>query len=211
MESIFPVEEPRPIPAETNGHAHLARSATPAPLSANCDVYLLNALSDDDLVLLASAIKSRQFGKGEVLMHEGDTGDRFYILRKGKVEVFAQGKGGKPSKHIRDLDDSATENFIGEIALLTGDRRNATVRATSDLDVWEIGRDAFAKLFAPAPRPVPRSRKWPVAAQPKPARQPRPEVKPPWSLSAPKRSGARRPSCSRCAGYSTFSARLIVA
>ena len=67
-------------------------------------VYLLNALSDDELALLASAIKSRQFGKGEVLMHEGDEGDRFYILRKGKVEVFAQGKGGEPPKHIRDLD-----------------------------------------------------------------------------------------------------------
>jgi small-conductance mechanosensitive channel/CRP-like cAMP-binding protein len=141
------------IPAESNGHGEMAETPnSPAIIGELRRVYLLNALSDDELALLASAIKSRQFGKGEVLMHEGDEGDRFYILRKGAVEIFAHGKGGEPPKHISDLDESATENFIGEIALLTGARRNATVRATTDLEVWEIGHDAFAKLFRARPQ-----------------------------------------------------------
>jgi len=140
------------IPAETNGHAE-SRAQYDARLIIGelRRVDLLNALSDEELALLASAIRSRQFGKGEVLMHEGDEGDRFYILRRGKVEVYAQGKAGAPPKHILDIEDSADENFFGEIALLTGARRNATVRATTDVDVWEIGRDAFAKLFRAKP------------------------------------------------------------
>lgn len=114
-------------------------------------MYLLNALTDEELTLLASAIKLRQFGKGEILMHEGDEGDRFFILRNGKVEVYAQGQADHPRKHMKDIADSSPENFIGEISLLTGEKRNATVRALTDVEVWEIGRDAFARLFRARP------------------------------------------------------------
>jgi small-conductance mechanosensitive channel len=142
----------REIPAISNGHGGHSEASDSRPALAELRrVDLLNALSDDELMLLASSIKSRQFGKGEVLMHEGDEGDRFYILRKGTVEIFAQGRGGQPLKHILDIADTSSENFFGEIALLTGAKRNATVRATTDLDVWEISRDAFAKLFRARP------------------------------------------------------------
>ena len=142
----------RSIPVESNGRGEMIEQHdSRAVIGELRRVYLLNALSDEELTLLASAISSRQFGKGEVLMHEGDEGDRFYILRKGKVEVYARGHAGAPQKHILDIADSSSENFIGEIALLTGAKRNATVRATTDVDVWEIGRDAFAKLFRAKP------------------------------------------------------------
>jgi CRP/FNR family transcriptional regulator len=108
-------------------------------------VHLLNALSDEELGLLASAIKSRQFGKGEVLMHEGDESDRFYILRQGKVEAYARGQDGAP-KHILDITDSSRENFFGENALLTGGKRKATIRAITDVEVWEICRDDYSRI-----------------------------------------------------------------
>src|SRR5258708_7386297 len=87
-------------------------------------VDLLDTLSDAELELLASAIKSRQFGKGAILMHEGDESDRFFILRQGKVEAYVQGQDGAPV-HILDITDSSRENFFGEIALLTGGKRQA--------------------------------------------------------------------------------------
>ena len=165
----------------------------------------INALSDDELALLASAIQSRQFGKGEVLMHEGDEGDRFYILRKGKVEIFAHGKGGEPTKHLRDLDESAKDNFIGEIALLTGARRNATVRATTDLEVWEIGRDAFARLFRARPEAGASIAEVAGRRATETSRRLRPPRGPMLLLPIRKPSGVPRLSCSRCDGFSTFS------
>jgi len=142
----------RRIPTESNGHGEINEQYdAPAIIGELRRVDLLNALSDEELALLGSAAKLRQFGRNEVLMHEGDEGDRFYILRKGSVEVFARGHAGAPEKHIRDIADSSAENFFGEIALLTGGKRNATVRATTDVDVWELGRDAFAKLFRTKP------------------------------------------------------------
>jgi CRP-like cAMP-binding protein len=113
-------------------------------------VDLLDVLSDEELGLLASAINSRQFGKDEVLMHEGGESDRFFILRQGKVEAYARGQDGEPM-HILDITDSSRENFFGEIALLTGGKRQATIRAITDVEVWEVGRDALAKLFRARP------------------------------------------------------------
>ena len=77
--------------------------------------------------MLASAIKPLQFGKGEVLMYEGTRAIASHVLRKGRVEVYARGQAGQPQRHIRDIADSSPENFFGEIALLTGGKRNATV------------------------------------------------------------------------------------
>ncbi len=139
------------IPSESNGHGEVAETHDPRGVIGELRrVDLLNPLSDEELALLASALRSRQFGKGEVMMHQGDVGDRFYILRKGQVEVYAHGEGAAVT-HIRDIEDSSSDNFFGEIALLTGAKRNATVRATTDVDVWEIGHDAFAKLFRAKP------------------------------------------------------------
>jgi CRP-like cAMP-binding protein/small-conductance mechanosensitive channel len=144
--------EDRQIPAPSNGRGELPDShESRAVIGELRRVDLLNALSDEELSLLASAINSQQFGKGEVLMHQGDEGDRFYILRNGQVEVYAHGPDGAADKHILDIADSSPENFFGEIALLTGGVRNATVRAITDVDVWEINRDAFAKLFRAKP------------------------------------------------------------
>ncbi len=143
--------ETRRIPVESNGRADLEHHDERAVIAELRRVDLLNALSDEELTLLASAIKPYQFGKGEVLMHQGDEGDRFYILRKGRVGIYAHGQTDTQEKHLGDIVDSSRENFFGEIALLTGGKRNATIRATTDVDVWEIGRDAFARLFKAKP------------------------------------------------------------
>ena len=52
---------------------------------------------------------------------------------------------------MRYIDESSPENFFGETALLTGEPRNATVRAATDVEVLEIGRDGFARLFRSKP------------------------------------------------------------
>ncbi len=110
-------------------------------------VDFLAELSDEELEMLMPNTHVHQFGAGETLMHQGEVGDYFHILRRGKVKIVANaGNGG--SIHIRDLDSPA---FFGEISLLTGEPRNASVIARSDVEVLELSREAFIHLFRARP------------------------------------------------------------
>src|SRR5579875_125074 len=110
-------------------------------------VDFLAELTDDELKMLLPNTRVHQFGAGEVLMHQGEIGDYFHILRRGTVEAVAQTANGG-AVHIRDLEAPA---FFGEIALLTGEPRNASVVARSDAEVLELNREAFTHLFRERP------------------------------------------------------------
>jgi small-conductance mechanosensitive channel len=110
-------------------------------------VDFLDSLSDDELKMLLPNTRVHQFGSGEVLMHQGEVGDFFHILRRGTVAVMAQAANGG-SIHIRDLN---APGFVGEISLMTGEPRTASIVARSDVEVLELNRDAFTHLFRERP------------------------------------------------------------
>ena len=110
-------------------------------------VDFLRELSDEELHILAGAVRVRQFGAGEALMRQGDTGDTFYIIRHGTVDVTTNGSDGR-QVHIAEL---ARPAFFGEMALMTGEPRNATIRARIDVEVLEMNRAGFTELFRTHP------------------------------------------------------------
>ncbi len=110
-------------------------------------VDFLRALRDEELRVLLSEVNVLKFGAAEVIVREGDQGDSLYVIRDGIVEVVAMASDGKPV-HIRDLKSPA---FFGEIALMTGEPRNATIRARTDAELLELNRDAFTQLFKAHP------------------------------------------------------------
>ena len=81
--------------------------------------HVARALPLMELDLLTPAVRVRQFGRGEILIREGERGEYFYVLRHGKVDVLATGADGTGEKHVRYLDESSPQNFFGEIAMLT--------------------------------------------------------------------------------------------
>ena len=115
-------------------------------------VDFLSALDDAELALLGASVRVCQFGAGEILMRQGDEADSFYVIRSGTVDVTATGPDGK-QVHITTLTRPA---FFGEAALMTGEPRNATIRAHSDVEVLEMTRDGFTKLFKAHPEAAAR-------------------------------------------------------
>ncbi|HVB78832.1 MAG TPA: mechanosensitive ion channel family protein [Candidatus Binataceae bacterium] len=110
-------------------------------------VDFLRELSDDEMRILASAVRVRQFGAGEALVREGDSGEALFIIRRGVVDVTANGADGQPV-HLNELTRPA---FFGEMALMTGESRNATIRARTDVEVLEMSRGGFTELFKSHP------------------------------------------------------------
>ncbi len=107
----------------------------------------LRGLSDDELRLLVPTVAVRQFGAGEMLVRAGEQGESMFIVRSGKAEVFGHTTDGQ----IRHLAKIARGDVTGEMALMTGEPRNASVRALTDLEVIEMDREGFTRLFKEHP------------------------------------------------------------
>ena len=115
-------------------------------------VDFLHDLNDEELRLLLPGVTLLNFGTGEIIVRQGDQGDSLYIIRNGTVEVIATSSDGKPV-HIHDLQRPA---FFGEMALMTGEPRSATIRARTDAELLELNRDGFTELFKAHPETAAR-------------------------------------------------------
>jgi len=87
-------------------------------------VPLFADLDPDELEALAERMHPQTFGAGETVTVEGQPGDGFYVVESGRAEISVQ---GQPQGTLGPGD------VFGEIALLTGSGRAATITATSDL------------------------------------------------------------------------------
>lgn len=84
--------------------------------------------------------------QGSVLIREGSVAKEFIVIRNGSVEVTRETDQG-----VVKVADLADGDFLGEMALLGGTRRTATVTASSDLEVLVSSAGEFRSLLEVAP------------------------------------------------------------
>lgn len=90
------------------------------------------------------AVEEVKHNKDEVIIKQGDPGDRFYLLEEGACEVWLQ----KPNKTEPEMvkEYSAGDSF-GELALLYNAPRAATVKASSNCTLWAMDRMTFRTIL----------------------------------------------------------------
>jgi CRP-like cAMP-binding protein len=103
---------------------------------------MFQKLDPAEIKSLVDIVEIREFGAGETLFEEGAPGDAWYALYRGKVDVIKNVGDGQ--KEIHPLE---TGTCFGEIAILDGEPRSATVRAIEDSIALRISRDAFEALL----------------------------------------------------------------
>jgi CRP-like cAMP-binding protein len=106
-------------------------------------IPLFEACSQAELARLATITVLVDVPEDEVLIREGEPGDRFFVLVKGSAEVR---KGKRRVSTLRAGD------FAGEIALLTDAPRTATVRTTSPVTALQATRKGFSALLDTSPK-----------------------------------------------------------
>ncbi len=104
--------------------------------------HLFKDLPPADMAGLASATNTRWLAKGEVVLRQGERGDTMFVVFSGTAEVLREQEVGRP-EFIAELLPC---DVFGEVALLEGGPRTRTVRASSDLCLLVIERDAFHAL-----------------------------------------------------------------
>lgn len=115
-------------------------------LAALRGVDLFNALTEEEFLTLARRLTPAPFARGEALTRQGATGHWLYILAKGEAEVQLRGEGG--AEKIARLKAG---DFMGEMALLTGEPRTATVVAVGNVECYRLDRDGFRDIVARRP------------------------------------------------------------
>jgi MFS family permease len=98
---------------------------------------LFGLLSRAALERLAASTEKERFARGETILREGDEADRCYVVLHGAVDVRSTRSGGAVVATLREHD------YFGEIGLLQGVPRTATVEAASDCVLYSIDADAF--------------------------------------------------------------------
>ena len=104
---------------------------------------LLSSLRDEDFTLLAKEAKKHVFETSDVIVEQGDASDSMFIIIEGVVKVVVKNDKGS-STVIGTL--TVGESF-GEMSLLTGAYRSATVSATRPVVLYEIMKDSMAQVM----------------------------------------------------------------
>jgi len=96
----------------------------------------------DVIVRATEGMRVLTFAPGDVVIHEGDKAEDFYVIAKGEALVVQRDNSGVE----RVISTLKEDQYFGEIGLLTGDRRNATIRAKTSLEVIAVSQDAFRMM-----------------------------------------------------------------
>ena len=110
-------------------------------------VDLFAGLSDEARREIAGAIRSRTFGDGESIVRQGEPGESMFIIASGRAVVALE-----PDR--REVATIEGGGYFGEMSLLTGEPRTATVIARGDTVVLEIGADLFRHLGMTSPQAI---------------------------------------------------------
>jgi small-conductance mechanosensitive channel/CRP-like cAMP-binding protein len=124
--------------------------ASPAPaerLAAVSSVPIFATLSEGEQERLAAELVFTPFAPGEAIVVQGAAVHHLYILTKGEAEVRVAVEGAPP----RAVATLKAPDVFGEMGMLTGEPRKATVAALGSVDCWRLPRQAFHDILAARP------------------------------------------------------------
>lgn len=112
-------------------------------LDALQHVELFNTLHDDELVGIAELLVYTPFAQGDILMRQGEIANWLYIIINGVADVFLE----LPDGGRRKISTVHGGCFLGEMGLMTGDPRSASVIAKSEVLAYRLDKDSFQKIM----------------------------------------------------------------
>ena len=114
-------------------------------------VDMFAGLSEDEKAEIAERLQYAPFARGDIITKQGNAAHWLYIVAFGEAEVLYEPPGGRAAASSARCTPG---EFFGEMALITGEARNATVMAKTDVECYRLDRASFQE---PAARRGPRS------------------------------------------------------
>ena len=102
-------------------------------------VPIFSALRESELNQLGKAMTHHEYAPGDIVVDAGDLGDALYVIAEGTVEVVLKGGAGEQIV----LSRLGRGEHFGEMSLIDGSRRSATVRAIGSCDMLRLDQESF--------------------------------------------------------------------
>jgi CRP-like cAMP-binding protein/small-conductance mechanosensitive channel len=110
-------------------------------------VELFSQMTEEELTTLAERLRFSPFAKGEVISREGATAHWLYIVISGEAEVYLE----TPDGGRRVLRDLGKGSFFGEMGMMTGAPRSASVLAKTDVECYRLDKEMFEEILHKRP------------------------------------------------------------
>ena len=111
-------------------------------------IEMLQCLSADERLLLARSMRFAPFGRGEIITRQGAVAHWLYVLTKGEVEVKIRIEAvGNNAPFDKVVTRMAAPNVFGEMGVMTGEPRTASVVAATEVECYRVDREAFHELI----------------------------------------------------------------
>ncbi|MEY4593251.1 MAG: hypothetical protein RIR18_2146 [Pseudomonadota bacterium] len=110
-------------------------------------VELFTLLSLQERTMLAEKLVAAPFAKGDVMTHQGAVAHWLYIIISGEAEAWWQPPEGPKRLH----EKRGPGSVFGELGLMTGAPRRATVLATSDVEAYRLDKNGFEQIIRARP------------------------------------------------------------
>jgi hypothetical protein len=123
-------------------------AAHPATVNAPVCSPLFEDFTELEFLAVAGQLKLLSFGPGDIVVSEGEPGDSLFVLTTGAVKVFVRSAAGRQSL-VRELGEGA---FFGEISILSGGPRTATVTCSTRCELLELDRASLEEICRTHPR-----------------------------------------------------------
>jgi len=107
-------------------------------------IPLFRDLPDESLKSIEARLRRERYPQGAVVFREGDAGDAMYLVESGQVQVIAENTQ-QPLAYL------GPGSFVGEIALLLGQPRSATLKVVIDAQLWALHQQDLEDLLAEHP------------------------------------------------------------
>ena len=113
-------------------------------------IDVFRQLTSDDRLRLAEGMRPAPFGRGEIITRQDSAAHWLYVLTKGEVEVRVRGEGSVEKLVTR----MGSPNVFGEMGVMTGERRTASVVAATEVECYRIDKEVFKAVLRNRPEMV---------------------------------------------------------
>jgi hypothetical protein len=146
--------EPAPVVVSDSGTlapppekaSDVARSRT-APEAGALGTPLFRGMARNEILAVIRGLNLLSVGSGEILVSEGEPGDSLFVLTTGRCRAYVRNPQGK-NVEVRQLHEG---DFFGEISVLSGKPRTATITTTMPCELLELDRATLASIIKSHP------------------------------------------------------------